>query len=122
MKYEDAIECAAACIWGEITDDFWSNATPEQQHRYRGIASAVLAVVGLRNDPSPPERKPCKGFQWVGQSFEHCDGCGEPYWEHTHDQQINRDKGPFDEDPWLYVPISNESKAKVKARYRRHDP
>lgn len=38
---------AASCIWGEITDDFWSNATPEQQRRYIGIARAALIVAGV---------------------------------------------------------------------------
>ena len=80
------------------------------------VGESVLKTTNLP-DPNPPEREPCKGFQWIGQSFEHCDGCGEPYWEHTHDQQFNRDKGPFDEDCWLYMPITDESKAKVKARY-----
>lgn len=67
---------------------------------------------------NPPASAPvCPGFQWIGQSFEHCDGCGEPYWEHEYDQRIKRDKGPFDDDLWDYVPISAESKTKVKARY-----
>lgn len=26
----------------------------------------------------------CWSFKWVGQSLETCDGCGRPYWEHTH--------------------------------------
>jgi hypothetical protein len=26
----------------------------------------------------------CPAFRWIGQSLESCDGCGLPYWEHTH--------------------------------------
>lgn len=26
----------------------------------------------------------CWSFKWIGQSLETCDGCGKPYWEHTH--------------------------------------
>lgn len=39
---------AAACIWGEITDEYWSEATPEQQRRYIGIARAALTVAGVK--------------------------------------------------------------------------
>lgn len=44
---EVAILRAAACIWGEITDEFWKDATPEQQRRYIGIARAALIVAGV---------------------------------------------------------------------------
>jgi len=27
----------------------------------------------------------CDVFAWVGQSFKHCDECGQPFWEHTHE-------------------------------------
>lgn len=30
-------------------------------------------------------RPACEAFWWIGQSFAHCDNCGKPYWEHTHD-------------------------------------
>lgn len=63
------------------------------------------------------ETEQCKGFQWIGQSWEHCDGCGQPYWEHDCMEGIDRDKGPFDQDSWIYQPISEESKARVKAHY-----
>jgi hypothetical protein len=29
-------------------------------------------------------RAACPAFAWIGQSFAHCDDCGEPYWDHTH--------------------------------------
>ena len=48
MRVNDkAILRAAACIWGEITDEFWSNATPDQQRRYIGIARAALIAAGV---------------------------------------------------------------------------
>lgn len=34
------------------------------------------------------DRPVCEGFAWIGQSFAHCDRCGHPYWEHTHDEQV----------------------------------
>jgi len=69
--------------------------------------------------PSVTTRKPCKGFRWIGQSWKHCESCGEPYWEHTYDERIKPNAGPFDEkDCWEYVLISEEVKAKVKARYQ----
>lgn len=58
----------------------------------------------------------CPGFQWVGQSFQYCDGCGEPYWDHQYDCQIDRDSGPFG-TRWKRKLISKESKARVKARW-----
>lgn len=59
----------------------------------------------------------CKGFRWVGQTFASCENCGQPYWEHTHDEQMRKDAGPFDDDPWVYVPITGEQKAACKARW-----
>lgn len=59
---DESIDRAAACIWGEITDEFWSNATSEQQDRYRGIARAALTVAGC--DCSPLNRG--------GQHHESC--------------------------------------------------
>ena len=62
-------------------------------------------------------RKACKGFAWVGQSFAHCEQCGEPYWEHQYDKQIKRGSGPFDDDSWHYVLITDELKAAVRAKW-----
>lgn len=60
----------------------------------------------------------CRGFQWIGQSLEQCNGCGAPYWEHAHMEEFDRDKGPFDEDCWLYEPISEGAKVRMKAKYK----
>jgi predicted amidophosphoribosyltransferase len=67
-----------------------------------------------------PTPSGCKGFRWIGQSWEHCDGCGKPFWEHTHDSRIRRDASPFDDDPFDYVPISTELKQQMKARWADH--
>lgn len=36
----------------------------------------------------------CPAFQWIGQTLDHCDACGHPYWEHTH-EDVGRRPGPF---------------------------
>lgn len=28
----------------------------------------------------------CPAFQWIGQPFTSCDNCGQPYWNHTHEE------------------------------------
>lgn len=65
-----------------------------------------------------PSPKSCKGFAWLGQSFKHCDRCGLPYWEHTHDQQFSRDRGPFDADPWVLVPITPEQAEATRRKWQ----
>lgn len=58
----------------------------------------------------------CKGFQWIGQSFASCDGCGKPYWEHDYDAQIKRDRPhPFGDDAIEYVPITPKQRAACKS-------
>jgi hypothetical protein len=37
----------------------------------------------------------CPAFRWIGQSFATCDGCGEPYWDHTHELTLAHDAKPF---------------------------
>jgi hypothetical protein len=59
----------------------------------------------------------CDGFRWLGQSFAHCDGCGKPYWEHTHDLQVRRDAGPFDPDALVRVPITPEQAEACRRRW-----
>lgn len=65
-----------------------------------------------------PESGPdCKGFQWVGQTFASCDGCGKPFWEHEFDTRAKPGSGPFDDEPFDYVPISDEQKAATRAKW-----
>lgn len=63
------------------------------------------------------EPKACKGFQWVGQSFASCDGCGQPFWEHTYDTRVKHGAGPFDDDPFEYVLITDKQKAACRAKW-----
>jgi hypothetical protein len=60
------------------------------------------------------------GFRWVGQSFASCDGCGQPYWEHDYDERPGPGSRPFNAR-WVYVPITDEQKAAVKARWQAND-
>jgi hypothetical protein len=46
-------------------------------------------------EPSRSGNKDCLIFQWIGQSFESCDGCGKPYWEHLYDPAYGGSKGEF---------------------------
>lgn len=59
----------------------------------------------------------CKGFQWIGQTWDSCGGCGGPYWYHTHIERAKRDAGPFDDGPPEYEPISEKSKQRMKRFY-----
>lgn len=37
----------------------------------------------------------CRGFVWIGQSWERCDRCGEPAKAHKGIEEPCRDHGPF---------------------------
>jgi hypothetical protein len=55
---------------------------------------------------------------WIGQSFACCDRCGLPFWEHTHDARLIRDRpiNVFDPDScYEYVPITEEQKRAAEA-------
>lgn len=75
----------------------------------------IEASPGSSQEAEP--KHPCRGFQWVGQSFASCDGCGLPYWEHTHDTRMRDGAGPFDEEPFDYVPITDAQKVACKAKW-----
>lgn len=49
--------------------------------------------------PSPTDRRwdepTCVGFQWMGQSFDHCEGCGRDITEHIGLDWIKRGSEPF---------------------------
>ena len=75
-------------------------------------ARALRVALGVQPEPdelrAPEAAKACEGFRWIGQSFASCDGCGQPYWEHTHDVQQRPDVGPFAHDAQILVPITPE--------------
>jgi len=52
----------------------------------------------------------CAGFEWLGQSFATCDGCGRPYWEHEFDMVLGN-------GGWERTPITPEVAASVKAKW-----
>lgn len=62
---------------------------------------------------SPPNRwrrdaMVCFGFRWIGQHFQHCDNCGEPYWEHTHYETMRGDR-------WFRRSITPIDRARMRA-------
>lgn len=56
--------------------------------------------------PAPTDRLPCRWFRWVGQSFLHCDGCGQPAWEHEGSRELKEDAPMFGggDDVWVGRP------------------
>ncbi|HET9893745.1 MAG TPA: hypothetical protein VFQ44_02315 [Streptosporangiaceae bacterium] len=63
--------------------------------------------------------KPCPGFQWIGQLLNHCDRCGLPYWEHTHEAKFDESAGSFLNPAEKLVPITAEQAAAVKKKWDR---
>lgn len=98
-------------------------AAVEHMTGNHGVSPSLLRghLVGLLERAAikqPEEAKPCDGFRYIGQPLSSCDGCGRPYWEHTHDRQMRPGAGPFDPDPWVLVPITVE---KAQAMRRRSE-
>ncbi len=44
---------------------------------------------------SHEETVTCRGFQWIGQSFAFCDGCGKPAWEHEGEMRLREGASLF---------------------------
>ena len=68
---------------------FTAGASFESAATVPGVRDAVLALLRerVKGDAKPAGNsapKVCEAFAWIGQSFAHCDSCGQPYWEHTH--------------------------------------
>ncbi len=81
----------------------------EPVHRIMDAIDAVRVMNGERTyitfEPEPePERKPCAGFRWIGQSFATCDRCGFPAWEHAGEERLRAGASPFDLDALEFVP------------------
>ena len=62
----------------------------------------------------------CRGFRWIGQSFAQCDGCGRPYWEHTHETRPKPGAGAFDDEPFEYVPITDLQRESCRSKWGKH--
>lgn len=42
----------------------------------------------------------CQAFEWVGQPWSSCDGCGRPLWEHEQEYGVGGRAGKvIDVDP-----------------------
>lgn len=60
---------------------------------------------------------PCPAFRWIGQSFTSCDGCGKPYWLHSHDARLPKGAGPFGPTRWRHVVITRERARAVERKW-----
>lgn len=54
--------------------------------------------------------KQCFAFRWIGQPFSSCDGCGRPYWEHTHMET-------FRDGRWFRQIIQADQRAAVERKW-----
>lgn len=78
-------------------------------------------------EPSRSGDKTCYIFAWIGQSFESCDDCGKPYWEHLFDPVYGGSKGTYRvkaytayNDKWHWKPvnpISPDSREKTRRKW-----
>jgi hypothetical protein len=53
--------------------------------------------------PADPPRNPviCQIFVWIGQTFESCDNCGTPFWEHLYEPPVGGQKPLFHVRQWV---------------------
>ncbi|MFJ2848301.1 hypothetical protein [Streptomyces rubiginosohelvolus] len=65
-----------------------------------GEAAAGAAAGAHQTEQAQPVAEPepvvCEGFVWIGQSFAHCDRCGQPAWDHDGEEVAAEGAGPFD--------------------------
>jgi hypothetical protein len=92
-------------------------AVVEELHIEEGVDRWFIRKAALTPASEPVATPACQGFRWVGQSFASCDGCGQPYWEHECDTKLKPGAGPFDDEPFDYVPISDARRAAVRAKW-----
>lgn len=60
----------------------------------------------------------CAGFQWAGQQLSTCEGCGHPYWEHTHEELPLSNAGPIGPaSDWIQVEITDGQRATARAKW-----
>lgn len=55
----------------------------------------LLFMGEQETEPSRSGYEECLVFAWIGQTFEFCDDCGKPYWEHLYDPTYGDDKGTY---------------------------
>lgn len=108
-------------------EDHWADLPEHRRATYRAavgpmvdaIADLLRSDLALTNaakisspesssagpfDAPPPESRSesgmaCQGYQWLGQSFAHCDRCGQPYWHHTHEERLR-------DGCWVLEPVN----------------
>lgn len=87
-----------------------SDAHQDTELVRRRKAGPWEAVPDDTNENRGDEMNTCEAFSWVGQSFKHCDDCGQPYWDHTHVHGVGSEFGQR-------VPITPEEAERVKQKW-----
>ncbi len=113
-------EKPSAVLLATVTERLEAARATHHGQRADGLAVALEIVAGLAGIPpeaTPAERKACDGFRWIGQTFASCDDCGQPYWEHTHSREIDRERA-FDVGfNYELVPITPEQADAARRRW-----
>lgn len=92
-----------------LIDSFDEHITPDDIIVALRDMTRRIEEEGLEYEPTEPPPQ-CEAFAWIGQSFRHCDNCGEPYWEHTHEHGVGSQFGTL-------VPITPEGASRVKSKW-----
>jgi hypothetical protein len=64
-------------------------------------------------DPPRAPGSGCVIFQWVGQSLESCDGCGNPIWAHLYHPPNGTQRPIFHvkqqdwQGRWVWMPVGS---------------
>lgn len=66
-------------------------------------------------EPAPEPQSACEGFQWIGQSWEHCNGCSRPAWEHEGYEEMGA-SSPFGDGELKLAPWTGLM-AEVREKY-----
>jgi hypothetical protein len=120
MEYVAALSVADHALpMGELAGR-WG----EPVQRVADAITAVRVMDGERTyitvDVPAPERKPCKGFRWIGQSFASCDRCGFPAWEHAGEERIREGASPFGLDNAMeFVPWKSGEAEAIRLKWGR---
>lgn len=75
----------------------WSVSTHTDQkpfvNKCDGCGEVILTWCRNRRRGNEMSASACAGFRWIGQPFSSCEECGQPYWEHTHEDRGTRRDG-----------------------------
>jgi alkylated DNA repair dioxygenase AlkB len=76
---------------------------------------------GEKRELEERSRPVCQGYRWIGQSLRYCDRCGHPYWEHDHEERLDRTKQfSITATVWEYVLLTERQKLLVKLKWGNH--